>query len=88
MTNLQARVLQLHKTESEWAYFYSFVPEASELVVYDPDETYSFARFKIGDGKTALPDLPFKSMPDKIDGGRISTYPKKQPIIDEGEDIT
>ena len=27
--------------------------------MYDPDETHTYPRFKIGDGKTTLVNLPF-----------------------------
>ena len=61
------RISQLHKTAAEWetvilqyeARNETFVPCAGELIVYDPDETFKHARLKIGDGATALQNLPF-----------------------------
>ena len=85
---MNARISQLHKTEAEWLDVQAqyevnneiFVPRAGELIVYDPDDTYEYARLKIGDGKTALQDLPFLAetilaslapIPKNIDAGRI-----------------
>jgi hypothetical protein len=61
------RISQLHKTAAEWetiilqyeARNETFIPCAGELIIYDPDETFKHARLKIGDGNTALQNLPF-----------------------------
>ena len=37
----------------------SYIPLLGELIVYDPDESYSFPRYKIGDGVTLVSSLPF-----------------------------
>lgn len=55
---LRARLINLHKTESEWD-ISSFVPVLGEAIVYDPDETISYPRIKVGDGKNLVKDLPF-----------------------------
>lgn len=83
---MNARISQLHKTEAGWAevqakyesHNEAFVPRSGELIVYEPDERYEYARLKIGDGETALQDLPFlaeaifSSLATKtIDAGRI-----------------
>lgn len=84
---MKARVSQLHNTAAGWAQVQAqyeavneaFVPSSGELIVYDPDETYHYARLKIGDGHTALQELSFftdatiKTMLSKcnIDAGRI-----------------
>lgn len=57
---LRARLINLHKTESEWS-ISSFIPALGEVVVYDPDETISYPRIKVGDGKNLVKDLPFIS---------------------------
>lgn len=54
-----ARLSLLHKTEEEWSKMPAFVPEAGELVLYDPDEEHKYVRIKAGDGVTALADLDF-----------------------------
>jgi hypothetical protein len=30
-----------------------------ELIIYDPDDNYSYPRMKLGDGNTLINDLPF-----------------------------
>lgn len=81
---MKARVSHLHKTELEWAKLVSWKPEAGELIIFDPDENYDYARVKIGDGKRTLKELPFfidsailnhlkvQQYFEIIDGGRIS----------------
>ena len=83
---MKARVSNLHRTEIDWSTLNDWTPEAGELIVYDPDENYSYARLKIGDGATALKDLPFfidesinsilraQRFSTIIDGGRITDY--------------
>ena len=56
---MKARLSLLHKTEAEWNNMPTFKPYAGEVIIYDPDEVYPFARLKIGDGKTLLYLLPF-----------------------------
>ena len=43
----------------EWLKLGSWVPEAGELIVYDPDENYTYSRLKVGDGINTLQDLFF-----------------------------
>lgn len=83
---MKARVSQLHKTEAEWSKYADWTPEAGELVVFDPDETFYTARVKIGDGKTPLKHLSFFvdtavanylkriRYEEIIDGGRITEH--------------
>lgn len=56
---IDVRLIHTHGTEAEWATKSSFVPAKGELIVYDADETHTYARHKIGDGVTKLIDLPF-----------------------------
>ena len=84
--DLRARLSQLHKTETAWDSLPEFIPFSGELIVFDPDSTHSFARLKIGDGKTLLKDLPFVIdsailgyftdiiTTGFIDAGRITNY--------------
>lgn len=86
--NMRARVSQLHKTEEGWNALAEFIPFSGEIVVFDPDETYHYARLKLGDGKTKLADLPFfidsiitdhltkSGLNGIIDAGRITDYVK------------
>lgn len=83
---MKARVSHLHKTESEWQKLGSWVPNAGELVVYDSDSKYSYARLKLGDGSTELSKLPFfidstmlaliqkQRYFEIIDAGRVTDY--------------
>lgn len=56
---MKARVQHKHDTEANWLKATNFIPLASEIVVYDPDENYDYPRIKIGDGKTNINTLPF-----------------------------
>lgn len=85
---MKARVSQLHKTAAEWLKYSDWIPEAGELVVYDPDENFKYSRVKVGDGKTKLSLLSFSidsaiaayikkhRYEEIIDGGRITDYKK------------
>lgn len=85
---MKARVSQLHKTEAEWLKYSDWIPEAGELVVYDPDENFKYSRVKVGDGKNKLSVLSFSidaaiaayikkhRYEEIIDGGRITDYKK------------
>lgn len=84
---MSARVIHMHDVEERWNFAINFVPKAGEIVVYDADSTHSYVRFKIGDGKTSVPKLPFaaeaavielfnvKNDRGIIDGGKITEYP-------------
>ena len=83
---MKARISQLHNTEAEWLAYSTLVLEPGELAVYDPDDTYSYSRIKVGDGKRTLSELDFFidsaveellkqiRFSDVIDGGRITEY--------------
>lgn len=85
---MKARVSQLHKTASEWQRHADWVPEAGEIIVYDPDDDTPYARVKIGDGKKTLKNLSFfidsaiasylakQRYQEIIDGGRITNFKK------------
>lgn len=84
-SNVKARISQLHKTEYEWSLLPNFTPFKGELIIFDPDQQYDYARIKIGDGATKLQNLPFfssltiddlmTSLQGKIlDAGRITDY--------------
>lgn len=86
-SNMRARISQLHKTESQWALIPNFVPFQGELIIFDPDKQYKYARVKIGDGISKLSDLPFFIEPvvetfidnntnKIIDAGRVTDYKK------------
>ena len=68
---LKGRVVNKHKTEAEWyldTYISAgsttlrndpFIPLNGELIIYDPDNVYTYKRFKFGDGTTPVALLPF-----------------------------
>ena len=56
--NISSRIINKHDTEINWNKAINFIPKAGEIIVYDRDETYDYGRFKIGDGETAVMDLP------------------------------
>ena len=56
---MKARISQLHMTEANWLSRPQWIPEAGELVIYDPDDTHSYARIKVGDGVHTLQELDF-----------------------------
>ena len=86
MVEIKTRIVHPHDTEERWNKLTSFVPMQGELIIYDIDENYNYQRFKLGDGKTTISNLPF--ITDKIlesivedrndisyiDSGRITNY--------------
>lgn len=57
--NMYGRVQNKHDTEANWLKATNFIPKAGEIIVYDPDDTYTYARIKIGDGTTLVNNLSF-----------------------------
>ena len=58
---IKSRIQHKHDTEANWQKATNFIPKSSELIVYDPDENYTYYRFKFGDGVQNVNDLPFSS---------------------------
>ena len=56
---LKTRVILKHDTEANWNKATTFVPKKGEVIIYDPDDTYSYSRQKIGDGVKTVVALPF-----------------------------
>lgn len=56
---LNTRIVHKHDTAENWAKATNFIPKQGELIIYDIDNTYTYERFKIGDGKTLVNNLPF-----------------------------
>lgn len=59
IAKLNSRSIQKHDTEANWKLATSFVPLLGELIVYDIDDNYTYQRFKMGNGTTAINNLPF-----------------------------
>lgn len=56
---INSRIVHKHDTEENWNKATNFIPKQGEIIVYDIDTTYSYERFKIGDGVTNVNNLPF-----------------------------
>lgn len=56
---LNGRVISKHDIEENWWLAENFIPQAGEIIIYDPDEYYNYSRLKIGDGIQNVNDLPF-----------------------------
>lgn len=63
---IKTRIQQKHDLEVNWTAAGTgtnpFIPMAGEVIVYDRDDNYSYERFKIGDGKTKVHELPFAAI--------------------------
>lgn len=57
--NINTRIVHKHDTEANWLKAANFIPKQGELIIYDIDDVYTYERFKIGDGKTLVSELPF-----------------------------
>jgi hypothetical protein len=56
---LGSRIIHKHDSQANWTEKRNFVPMQGEIIIYDPDNTVTYARVKIGDGVTAINNLPF-----------------------------
>lgn len=56
---INTKVINKHDTEANWNSHPSFIPDKSEIIVYDKDDNYNYPRVKIGDGVTNIVALPF-----------------------------
>lgn len=54
------RMQQRNDVEENWNKATNLIPLMGEIIVYNPDQNHSNTRFKIGDGKNFLKDLPFQ----------------------------
>ena len=53
------RIINKNDTEENWLKATNFIPKKGELIVYNPDSTYTYARLKVGDGSTGVNSLMF-----------------------------
>lgn len=56
---IKSRIIFKHDTEAKWNATVNFIPNLSELIIYDIDDNYDYPRFKLGDGVTDVKLLPF-----------------------------
>jgi hypothetical protein len=89
---LNGRVICKHDIEANWKKATNFVPRLGELIIYDPDDNYSYPRYKIGvwDGiveNKVIPDmlvtnLPFASLQEVDDLYiKVQENADKNPVI-------
>ena len=71
---IKTRIIHKHATESNWLKAVNFTPKQGELIIYDPDSVYSYARYKIGDGTNKVNDLPFLSAGQLMPAGKQVAY--------------
>lgn len=63
----KGRLALKHDTEANWNKAKNFIPMKGEPIVYDPDESVSYSRIKIGDGVRTVIALPFASGQSDMD---------------------
>lgn len=56
---LKTRVVLKHDIEANWNKATTFIPKKGEVIIYDPDNTHTYSRQKIGDGVKTVVSLPF-----------------------------
>lgn len=71
-----SRIVHKHDTAANWENAKNFIPMKGEIIVYDIDTTHEHERFKIGDGKTLVNDLPFQ-----VDISDFEDYKVKQSKV-------
>ena len=60
--NINSRIQLKYDVETNWniaASNSSFTPKKGEVIIYAPDENYSYPRIKVGDGETLVSELGF-----------------------------
>lgn len=91
---LNARIQQKHDIEFNWNKASGFIPNAGEIIIYDPDAhlegegkgTRTVAQFKIGNGFDNVIDLPFSEQVDwNQEDEKGFGYIKNKPPI-KGDD--
>ena len=56
---INGRIVHKHDAEANWNKATNFIPKKGEIIVYDPDSSYTYSRVKVGDGTTKVTSLPF-----------------------------
>ena len=72
---LKSRIVHKHDIEANWQLATNFSPLEGEIIIYDPDENFSYSRVKVGDGTTNVNNLKFidDNKVDKVTGKGLST---------------
>ena len=78
--NFNTRIVHKHDIEANWQLAVNFTPKQGELIVYDPDENFSYPRIKIGDGEKNVNALSFITDNVEIgEGGEIIYKQTEEP---------
>jgi hypothetical protein len=56
---INGRIIHKHDIEENWKKAVNFIPKKGELIIYDADGDIMYERIKVGDGVTAVSNLPF-----------------------------
>lgn len=56
---IQGRIMHKHDTAENWAKAAGFIPMDGEIIIYDADADYEYARIKVGDGVSNVNSLAF-----------------------------
>ena len=79
--NINSRIQHKHDIETNWLKATNFMPKVGELIIYDPDDNYTYSRFKIGDGKTLVNNLPFAVEDINLDGYALAADVEANKIL-------
>lgn len=79
--HLLGRIIHKHDIEENWDKATGFIPQQGEIIVYDIDDNYEYERFKIGDGKTTVINLPFQKT--NINDLKAVSYDVAQELTEE-----
>ena len=60
MAQYNTRILNKNDIEENWNKATNFIPRKGEIIIYSVDSNHSYPRFKVGDGITSAPNLPFQ----------------------------
>lgn len=63
MPKRDTRIALKHDIEANWNKAANFIPMKGEVIIYDPDQNYSYPRIKVGNGIDVVPMLPFLNEP-------------------------
>ena len=73
MSTIKTRIQLKYDTEEHWGRALNFIPMRGEVIIYSPDDTRHFCRFKVGDGSTPVVDLPFMAAHNLDSGTNYNT---------------
>lgn len=79
---VNARIQLKNDTEANWQSAINFKPRKGELIISTTDSTHPFPMLRVGDGVTAVKDLPILNLQTDWNAADSSSgYIKNKPII-------